>query len=207
MAEYVGSLESEVTSTRAERAGFHQQIADLEEVAEALRAQLEDTKRSFNTYSEHIEAEKVEDVDLESLDVAAAYRLARKEAPDNLVFLSEADDSVTAFSSYKSPRRLYEALTALSELVAAWKNDELGTGFGEYFAARGYEYSKNNPAATARRTKRHYQRSVDGEVVTMQPHLKVDQASSPDQCLRIYWWRDDATRRLVVGHVGRHLPD
>jgi hypothetical protein len=207
VAEYVDSLESEIKNARAEASDMRQEVTGLNDLIEDLRAKLEDTRRSFNMYTEHVEAERVEDVDLESLDVAAAYRLAREEAPENIVFLSEADDSIEAFSSYRSPRRLYEALTAVSEVATAWANDDLGTGFGEYFGARGYEYSKNNPAATARRTKRHYQRRVDGVLVTMEPHLKVDQSTSPDQCLRIYWWRDDEARRLVIGHVGRHLPD
>jgi hypothetical protein len=126
---------------------------------------------------------------------------------DLCVYLDEAQASVDAFANYASPRRLYEALTVLNEGAAAWQSGALGPGFGAYFTERGYEYSQRNPAALARRTRAAYQRRYAGETVTMQPHLKVDQASSPDQCLRVYWYVDEQRKRLVVGHVGRHLPD
>ncbi|MGG8848335.1 hypothetical protein ACQ881_37680 [Streptomyces lividans] len=41
----------------------------------------------------------------------------------------------------------------------------------------------------------------------MEAHLKVDEATTADQCLRIYWYVDKTDKVLVVGHVGRHLPD
>jgi len=207
VTEYIESLEEETRSARSEVSDFHLQVSGLEDQVQDLKGQLADTRQSFNTYREHLDVKEKEDVDLEALDVAAAYRLAREEAPSNVVFLPEVDDSVAAFSSYKLPRRLYEALTAVNEVATAWADNELSTGFGEFFASRGYEYSKSNPAATAKKTRKSYQRRVDGELMTMEPHLKVDQSTSPDQCLRIYWWRDDSARRLVVGHVGRHLPD
>lgn len=40
----------------------------------------------------------------------------------------------------------------------------------------------------------------------MEPHLKVDQGTTPNQCLRVYWYIDEEERIFVVGHIGRHLP-
>ncbi|MFD6125747.1 hypothetical protein, partial [Streptomyces hydrogenans] len=76
-----------------------------------------------------------------------------------------------------------------------------------YFRELGYGYSALNPAAQARQTRRHYEVKYKNGTVLLEAHLKVDEATSPDQCLRIYWYIDQHERVLVVGHVGRHLPD
>ena len=36
------------------------------------------------------------------------------------------------------------------------------------------------------------------------PHLKVDEATSPDQCLRIYWDIDNDSRHWTITHIGTH---
>ena len=207
---YVDALEQdsliaddEAKAAQAELASAMHTVADLE-------AELASVRASF--YQVHgQEAADVSDsddeTDLDSLTVAAAFKLAKNEASEHVVYLPSVDDSIADFATYKLPRRLYEALTAISEAADGWHSGALREGFGRFFADRGYEFSKNNPAATARNTKSHYQRQHAGAAVTMQPHLKVDQATTPDQCLRVYWYRDDTGRRLVIGHVGRHLPD
>lgn len=207
VSEYIESLERDVKEAKDESVELRGEIEESRAVREDLEAQLDDTRRAFNTFNDHQSPDEPNDVDLEALDVSAAYRLALEEAPDCVVYLPEVETSIADFQSYRSPRRLYEALTAVAECATAWRDGSLGSGFGEYFSSRGYEYSKNNPAARARKTKRHYQKRVNGATVTMEPHLKVDQSTSPDQCLRVYWYRDDESRQLFIGHVGRHLPD
>lgn len=207
IVEYIDSLERDAKDAKDESAELRRDLEESRAAREDLESQLEDTRRAFNTFNAHQDADTVEDLDLENLDISSAYDLARSEAPDYVVYLPDAETSIQAFQSYRSPRRLYEALASVADAASAWRAGSLGSGFGEFFSSRGYEYSKNNPAATARQTKRHYQRRVDGVIVTMEPHLKVDQSTSPDQCLRIYWYRDDNSKRLFIGHVGRHLPD
>ncbi len=38
------------------------------------------------------------------------------------------------------------------------------------------------------------------------PHIVLG-IGSPDTCARIYLYLDKERHRVVVGHVGRHLPD
>ena len=145
--------------------------------------------------------------DLDSMTVAEAFHLARQESEDCVVFLDSVDDSIEEFSTYKNPRRLYEALSNVAEAARSWRNGTLGAGFGAYFSQLSYEFSAKNPAAKARRSRAHYRRTYKGSPVLMEPHLKVDQNTSPDQCLRVYWYVDESEKILVVGHAGRHLPD
>lgn len=202
--EQLEDLTEENRALRAERDDSREQVKELLAEVAALRQQFAVVSSTIATDGSsledsagHVEITTVED----------AFNLARAEAGDHIVYLDSAEDSVRDFADYDDPRRLYEALTLVNEAASAWQNGTLGPGFGAYFSERGYGYSQRNPASTARPTRAHYRRSYNGDTITMEPHLKVDEASKPDQCLRVYWYTDDEGKKLVIGHVGRHLPD
>ncbi|HEY3546287.1 MAG TPA: hypothetical protein VGK17_09360 [Propionicimonas sp.] len=205
--DVIDDLERDREDLKSEVTRLEVALTEAQERADIAEGQLRDVQAQFRVV--HIASESDGDapLDLDSLTILEAFELVKREACEHVVFLPECDESVTAFSSYASPRRFVEALTAVSDASEAWNDGTLGQGFGRFFADRGYEFSKNNPAATARKTRSAYRRRYDGNVVVMEPHLKVDQATSPDQCLRIYWYVDEDSRKLVIGHIGRHLPD
>lgn len=206
--EWVDLLE--VSEAEAVASAKDAQAALAEALTEKskLEAELASVRDAFGQFQAAVEDESSEpEADLDELTVAEAFRLAVEEAGSHVRYLASATDSIEEFASYKLPRRLYEALTTVSEAADSWQAGTLGPGFGQYFADRGFEFSQSNPAAHDRRTRAHYQVAYNGERVSMEPHLKVDQVTSPDQCLRVYWYRDDNAGLLVIGHVGRHLPD
>lgn len=206
--EYVADLERGMDAAEANATRLANAFAEEQERAEQLSAELEEVRAQFHVVQESVtEGPSSDPPDLDALTVEEAFQLARDERSQHVVYLDDCADSAAAFYTYNNPRRLYEALTAVSEAADAWQDGSLGSGFGQFFANRGYEYSGRNPAATSRGTKHHYRRQYAGDTVTMVPHLKVDQATSPDQCLRVYWYVDEDSKVLVVGHVGRHLPD
>lgn len=86
------------------------------------------------------------------------------------------------FSSYKRPDELLRAVHAVLEAGALHHDSRLGTTPMEFFARRGYGYG-SQPS----------------------PHLKVDESTSPDQCLRIYWEDDTETRHWTITSIGQHL--
>ena len=206
--EYIDESDTTLDTLKTENSGLREELATAQESVQELTEELSEVRRQFYVVRAgdgHPDAP--EEFDLDQIGVKEAFALARQEADEHVVFLNDCERSVADFVGYQSPRRLYEALTAISDAAVAWQEGTLGQGFGAFFAARGYEYSKRNPAATARATKANYKRTYDGRQVLLEPHLKVDQASHPDQCLRIYWYVDDGAQKLVIGHVGRHLPD
>ena len=68
-----------------------------------------------------------------------------------------------------------------SKQARCYHDNKLGTTPMEYFAQRGFGYGAQ-PG----------------------PHLKVDESTSPDQCLRIYWEDDSEARRWTITGIGRH---
>lgn len=206
--EYVTEIEAALDDAREETQRLNGLLLESTARTQELESELAAVRQQFQVvHSQEAVSDDLDPVSLDDLSVDDAFHLAVSEAGAAVVFLPECTESIRNFTSYQSPKRLYEALSAVSEAASRWREGDLTTGFGQFFASRGYEYSQRNPAANARRTKSSYRRRYDGETVVMEPHLKVDQATSPDQCLRIYWYVDDKVKRLVIGHVGRHLPD
>lgn len=52
-----------------------------------------------------------------------------------------------------------------------------------------------------------YTIAYGGKFVQMGPHLCRGGVGAPPTILRIYWYKDDVNKKLVVGHVGRKLRD
>ena len=86
-----------------------------------------------------------------------------------------------SFSSYRRPRELARAVQAVLEAGALYHDNKLGTSPGEFFSRRGFGYGAQP-----------------------QPHLKVDDHTSPDQCLRVYWSQDTETRTWHITSIGAH---
>lgn len=205
--ELVDELDRDRADLAQDNARLKAALADEQEKVASTEAELRDLRAQFKVIQSASEPVEDAPLDLDTLTILEAFELVKQEAGEHVVYLSECDGSVLEFATYNSPRRFYEALTAVADAAIAWNDGTLGQGFGSYFASRGYEFTQKNPSARARNTKSAYRRKYEGTVVTMEPHLKVDQATSPDQCMRVYWYVDAAEHRLVVGHVGRHLPD
>lgn len=86
-----------------------------------------------------------------------------------------------SFGSYRRPTELIRAAQAVLEAGALYADDRMGEPPMDFFARRGFGYGAR-PG----------------------PHLKVDESTSPDQCLRIYWEVDEASRTWRVISIGEH---
>jgi hypothetical protein len=137
--------------------------------------------------------------------VREAVERAIADAGDAWVFLDSARRSALEFEGYEDPEKLYRAMSDVAEASRRFGDSTLGTNLSEWFRQRGYGYSAREPAARATPTKQRYRIRYKDRDEYMEPHLKVDEATHPDQCLRIYWHLDEDDRIFVVGHVGRHL--
>jgi hypothetical protein len=138
--------------------------------------------------------------------VLEALELVERDFGDGIVFLDSAKKSAREFAAYNDPEKALRALRAVAEASEARSGGSLGQSLSEFFRSRGFEYEGSNSVAKDRRYRSSYTITYDGSRQVMEPHLKVDEHTSPDQCLRIHWWDDPDSHVLVVGHVGRHLP-
>jgi hypothetical protein len=133
---------------------------------------------------------------LEAVELASA-------AADHVVYLDSAFDGARD-SDYRQPDRILDGLRALSLVARRYAEDDLPAGFGPAFQELGYQYASDISYTDRHRYGGDYERTYNGRTVQLGPHLKFGIGSS-DTCARIYWYIDEGSRQLVVGHVGKHL--
>lgn len=134
--------------------------------------------------------------------VTQAVERARTEC-DRLVFLDECFESARR-ATYRQPRRVYDALTAMNEVAGEWARGELSSGFRDAFSKRGFEFAAQMSPTTRGKYGHEYERTYKGRTILLRPHLSLGRGS-PVACCRIYFHLDEDERLFVVGHVGNHL--
>lgn len=205
---YIESVEAErdealvlAAEGQAELVAREARMAELEDEVSALQ-------RSFAEVAQAtVQSETPPESDAVQPPTTAreAVESAIEEAGDTCLFLDSAKRSGLAFDGYEDPEKLHRAILDVAEASRQFGESSLGTNLSEWFRQRGYGYSAREPAAHSGRTKARYRIRYKDRDEYMEPHLKVDEATHPDQCLRIYWHVDEDDRIFVVGHIGRHL--
>jgi hypothetical protein len=52
----------------------------------------------------------------------------------------------------------------------------------------------------------HYEFEYEGKRQLFEPHITIG-ASDPKSCASIHFLFDQARERMIIGHVGKHLPN
>jgi hypothetical protein len=137
----------------------------------------------------------------------ASVRLAHEQAEldfTELIFLDEARQSA-AESPYQPATAVYTILGRMNEIARRWLANEITPPLDAHFREAGLVHSNDISTTSKIKFGGHYERTYEGSTIRLGPHVKRGRGS-PRQCLRIYYWRDETQRRIVVGHIGRHLP-
>ncbi|MEM7508184.1 MAG: hypothetical protein AAF415_15735 [Pseudomonadota bacterium] len=156
--------------------------------------------------------------------------LTQTEATEELTFSSVAEaveasaqgcenleilDTVTAAaaaSPFQRPYDIYKALSDLDEIVDAWsKNrDEKGSGGDllQHLRDRGWgkRSSMHISDTTRGKYRSHYEFEYQGKKQLFEPHITIG-AGDPNSCASIHFIFDQKRLKMVVGHVGKHLPN
>jgi len=119
--------------------------------------------------------------------------------------LPSAYDSAES-SPYNRLNRLESALTCLA-IFACMRSTRKGATPLELAqeAGLGNIYRERISRHTANKYGHEYTFTRNGAPILMQEHLTLGGGGNDKQCLSIHFQWDAARRRIVVGHVGRHL--
>jgi uncharacterized coiled-coil protein SlyX len=189
LEEYISELDARDERQRSEISELKEQHAELTRTVERSSDELETMRSSFAEMQRSMPARQPRvpaEAEEGPLTVGAviddlARQLSTRYYRDRVGITSQALDAGRDFSSYNSPGELLRAAHTVIEAGALYHDNKLGTTPMEYFAQRGFGYGAQ-PG----------------------PHIKVDECTGPDQCLRIYWEDDPETRRWSITHIGRH---
>ncbi len=189
LEEYISELEAgdqrqrlEIDELKDQNAALTRTVERSNDELEAIRSNFAEIQRSMPARQPRMPAEVEEGpLTVEAAIDDIARQLSTRFYRERVAITPQALDAGRDFSSYNSPGELLRAAHTVIEAGALYHDNKLGTTPMEYFAQRGFGYGAQ-PG----------------------PHLKVDENTSPDQCLRIYWEDDPEARRWTITGIGRH---
>ena len=94
-------------------------------------------------------------------------------------------------------------LARLDSVAAEWASVALKGDFGTACRNHGLDWVRDVSASAKQKYSEDYLRSYAGRPIMLGPHFRRDGR----QLVRVYCFLDEDERRVVVGHVGRHLRD
>ena len=142
--------------------------------------------------------------------VADAVEAAAKRSR-NVEFLDTAYTSATE-SPFQRPFDIFNALTDLDEIVDAWRTqrDEKGSGGDllQHLRDRGWgrRSSMHISDTTRGKFRTQYEFEYQGKKQLFEPHITIG-AGDPNSCASIHFLFDLQREKMIVGHVGKHLPN
>jgi hypothetical protein len=137
-------------------------------------------------------------------DFSTAWSEWTEASEGALIFTDRAKGSWLK-SSYPSPERMREALSTLADLAGEWRRcrGNLGKSMVSWIGDQTpLAYA---PSDEALRRFGLHEFSFEGTSWSREPHIKLDDATSPDRVGRIYFAIDSAGLRWIVDHVGVKL--
>lgn len=197
---------------------YERDLARLDEANEKIRA-LESENANLRANQQVFlsgalapedSVEAAEYGDLSFSSVADAVKAAA-ERFSNLEFLETAH-SAAAESPFQRPADVFEALGDLDEIVDAWgkRREEKGSGGDllQHLRDRGWgkRSSMHISDTTKGKFRAHYEFEYQGKRQLFEPHITIG-AGDPNSCASIHFLFDQAREKMIIGHVGKHLPN
>jgi hypothetical protein len=148
---------------------------------------------------------------LEKLSSVLEAVLAAEKQLKNLVVLGTAK-SAAKESPFQRPHDIFTALSDLDEIVGAWSKNREEKGSGgdllNHLRDRGWgkRSSMHISDTTRGKYRSHYEFDYRGKKQLFEPHITIG-SGDPKSCASIHFIFDQEQLKMVVGHVGKHLPN
>lgn len=183
------------------------EIEEKEAEIQDLKVQLGNLQDSFREWQavegDEVQAEKV----APPVTVAEAVERAQEEYADLLVFGADVEKGVQSLAADAGPpEKILDYLAHLARLAETVGQGTIGNTLIGWLKERGVSASVESETVRNNEGEMRKRNWDDGEGVkqTFESHLKPNEATSPDRCVRIYFDLDYENKRAVVGWVGRH---
>ena len=112
-------------------------------------------------------------------------------------------------SPYKDLVRLQITLDALSRYAIERSRGPLGKTPTEWFSGQRVPYAANEGQQARQKYGRRFPDDKSGESIEMPEHIRLGGGGNRDaqRVLRIHFKWSQEERKVLIGHVGRHLPN
>jgi len=217
--------EQELQLALAENQSLEDQLAQISNEIDALSAQLEYYQQEVGGRSTGLDG----DAGLHSANglgqdhtqsrlLRGLRDLAERSKPERIlelvnnvlctesfVVLDSAWNSAREAKGFEHGDQLFELLWTLGtdyrhQKITGAPDLIAGQEFGNRYAPRESSTTEDNPKARKARTF-----TYNGEEIEMWQHLKIGAKDSINRTLRIHFYWDSNSGRVVIGHCGKHL--
>lgn len=189
-------------------------LRNTEELLEELKAENANLKANQQIFfsaetgspDELARAEQAEGFSSVSEAVLAAEKQCK-----NLVILGTAK-SAAKDSPFQRPYDIFKALSDLGEIVDAWSTNREKSGSGgdllQHLRDRGWgkRSSMHISDTTRGKFRSHYEFDYQDRKQMFEPHITIGSGDA-SSCASIHFIFDQEQLKMVVGHVGKHLPN
>ena len=188
----------------AENTKLQGRIETLEEQADALRKQL------YRLQTEAAWADVDDDLQPDAgtppTIVSEAVERARLLFAGLVTFGGDVEAGIAGLAAHAGPpEKVLAYLEDLAELARVRREGPLGRGMIQWLSERNVEASTESETVANNRLQMDRRTWSDGRGRRQfRLHLKPNDSTHPDQCVRIYFDWDEASEQVVVGWVGRH---
>jgi hypothetical protein len=183
---------------------------------ESKTQELEEVKRNWRVFEEHsrgdseYESELSEDHELVISTVEDAVVIAKDQFQANLDILDSALESA-ADCPFQNPSRVFEVLKAVDEVADTWKKSlltktSMGGGLVDVFRTKGVDFKKEISQTSRAKFEQDYTFSYQGRRQIFEQHI-TEGSGSPNTCFSVHMLFDKDAMRVIVAHVGKHLPN
>ena len=198
------AYERENSALKDKIESLEDQVIELEKKNEELAAQvrqLDIAKRWQSSEMGDIEPDDVSP----PTTVMEAVNLARTTY-NRLVFGRDVNEGVKALNATAGPpEKVLRYLQVLDKIATDLATGALSGGeqYQQKFRDHGVHMSGEGGLSRAQKQMRTWD-DGSGERKLFISHLKVNEKTSPDRCVRIYFEWDNKVQKFKVGWVGRH---
>jgi hypothetical protein len=211
LAEHEALLAARDDAERHGEALARQLDQALEELEERDRALVE-LRRALATGEGDEDAEAGDRAGAAEPPPATVLEAVERAAQraQHLRFAPRAFESA-AESPFSRPQLILDNLMRLDELAAAYLQGDLGERLADVAFRMRLAWRGGISERTRTRYGRDYDFAYDGGTLQLGPHVRIGSGTGAGAIARIYLHLhpgdDRLERSVIVGHVGRHLPD
>lgn len=178
-------------------------ISELNEEIGGLKAKL---RAAYGSYSAAAENAVDDTEEPPPSTVQEALDAAMRRFSEELAFPDDVQGTVADLnSSAGPPEKILRYLEVLAEYARTSRAGSLGKSVEKWLEDRGVICSGESPTIANNKKEQELRTwSVNGKRLTFDLHLKPNDGTSPDRCVRIYF-APLSGGKVPVGYIGRHF--